>query len=208
MNRCDHCRNEFEGAAVGKHAGGRMLIFCGRECRYKYTEQNSRPQWSKPRRSHSAAQAGRATTRDRKKLAAAREADVSRAAASELNGADIWNTRLQSGVLKLESGHIVNLCTPGTPDRMFADGVIVFLEIKSTGEKPNPEQAATIAKLKNNGALVFVLDNFLQLDFIRKELSKHRPRIIAIRDEIRSIQNELETRFNERFGPDAGADQN
>lgn len=54
----------------------------------------------------------------------------------------------------------------GLPDRMclFPNGVVVFVELKSTGEKPRKIQLNVHKKLKNLGFRVEVIDSIDQID--------------------------------------------
>jgi len=47
------------------------------------------------------------------------------------------------------------------PDRLFISkhGVVVFIEFKRKGKKPTEGQAREIARLKDQGVAVFVVDN-------------------------------------------------
>lgn len=54
----------------------------------------------------------------------------------------------------------------GLPDRMclFPNGVVVFVELKSTGEKPRKIQLNVHKKLRNLGFRVEVIDNMDQIE--------------------------------------------
>jgi hypothetical protein len=122
-----------------------------------------------------------------------RETDISRAIGKQLTDAGVWNTRTQSGAIKTAGGHMINLCKPGTPDRVFNLGLNVWIEVKRPGETPTPDQVATIAKLKANGSLVFVLDDPADLDFILHELRTWKGSIETINQLIAPIQNRIDT---------------
>jgi len=63
------------------------------------------------------------------------------------------------------------------PDRMFINrhGFIFFMELKRLGEKPTPSQLREHATLRNNGALVFVVDNKEQGYQIIDQFCNHYP---------------------------------
>ena len=54
----------------------------------------------------------------------------------------------------------------GLPDRMclFPNGVVVFVELKSTGEKPRKIQLNVHNKIRNLGFRVEVIDSIDQID--------------------------------------------
>ena len=48
----------------------------------------------------------------------------------------------------------------GAPDRVFfKGGVLLFVEFKQRGKKPTPNQEKEIGELRDEGMLVFVIDN-------------------------------------------------
>lgn len=120
------------------------------------------------------------------------ERDVSRTIAKDLDGCGLWNTRTQSGIVKGHNGHVVRLCRTGTPDRIAAIGLHVWIEIKRSGEKPTPEQLDAIATLRANGALAFVVDDFEQWRKIRLCLLARVHVIDAINADIQRIQKEID----------------
>lgn len=128
-----------------------------------------------------------------------KEGDISSNAAGVLDRRGVYNTRLQSGKLRIDGGHFIKLCKPGTPDRMFADGLICFLELKRPGEDLRPDQREVAADLKANGALVFTIDDFEQTEFVVAEMVKRSQRIEAIAIAIQEIQKEIDSAFNTRF---------
>jgi len=60
----------------------------------------------------------------------------------------------------------------GMPDRLIIlpGGVTLFVEVKSTGKKPEPLQQAVIAKLRKIGHRVEVLDSQESLDKLLNSL--------------------------------------
>ncbi len=59
---------------------------------------------------------------------------------------------------------VYKFTSPGNasvPDRVFVapGGIVWWIEFKRRGEKPTPKQAVEIAKLRAQGAKVFVVDN-------------------------------------------------
>lgn len=193
MNTCSKCLSQFTpGRTIfGRVVKGKFIEFCSKQCRAAW---ESGADVRKARRRRSDAQAARKATRPS-------EAAISRNAADLLDARGLWHTRLQSGAVELKSGHYMQLCRPGTPDRVFADGLIVFLEIKKPDETPSDAQIDAMAELTNNGALAFVVDDFGQLEFIEKQLAARRSRIMEIRDAIRDIQNEISAAIAARTEP-------
>lgn len=59
----------------------------------------------------------------------------------------------------------------GVPDRIcqFPSGQVVFVELKTTGQKVRPEQKRMLDFMSNRGSKVFVLDTLTAVD----ELIKH-----------------------------------
>lgn len=48
----------------------------------------------------------------------------------------------------------------GVPDRLFIkDGKTIYIEFKATGEKPRKLQECAFKKMREHGALVFVVDD-------------------------------------------------
>lgn len=122
-----------------------------------------------------------------------KEGDISKAIGRQLTDAGVWNTRIQSGMLKMPDGRVIQMSKPGTPDRVFNLGLNVWIEVKRPGEHPTPDQVATIAKLKANGSLVFILDDAADLDFILHELRTWKGSIETINQLIAPIQNRIDT---------------
>lgn len=86
----------------------------------------------------------------------------------------------------------MQLCKTGTPDRVFNYIVNVWIEFKRPGEKPSPEQTATIAKLRENGSLAFVVDNVSDFDLILRAIKARQARLLEIGERIRDIQGEID----------------
>ena len=59
----------------------------------------------------------------------------------------------------------------GIPDRiLIGKGKIIFVELKAPGKKPRSDQRVWIKKLRDHGAIVYVIDNIPDVDkFISKE---------------------------------------
>jgi hypothetical protein len=189
-----YCRDQ-KRAALADSAGTRI----GQAARHNAKKDVARSGNAKP------GVVGRPKTRkltpsEIKKRNRPSETAISNDARGFLDNIDVWNTRIQSGAVELKSGRYMKLSRPGTPDRMFADGLIAFLEIKKPGERPRPDQVEAIARLRDNGAIAFVVDDFGQCEFIVKQMAARYDRIIAIRDLIREIGQEIETEFNRQYG--------
>lgn len=61
----------------------------------------------------------------------------------------------------------------GLPDRivLFPSGRISFVELKSTGQKPRPEQIRVHKKLRTLGAKVYVIDSKESIkEFLQNEI--------------------------------------
>lgn len=121
-----------------------------------------------------------------------KETDISRSIGQQLDNAGVWNTRTQSGMLKLATGHVMKLCRPGTPDRIFVAGLPVWIEVKRPGAVATPEQLKAHAELRANGCLVFVLDDAADLDFILHGLANAAERIQIVRGLIMATQIEID----------------
>ena len=110
-----------------------------------------------------------------------------------------FSTRLQSGRLRIEN-YWVYLCAPGTPDSFFADGLICFVEFKKADKQPTDEQKAAQKALRENGAVVFTLDNYDDYSFIRSELKKRRQQIADINQRIAALQSAIESELKNKKG--------
>lgn len=59
----------------------------------------------------------------------------------------------------------------GVPDRIvIGNGKTIFVELKAPGEKPRPLQIAVHKLMKQNGALVYVIDNKKSVDDFIKDV--------------------------------------
>jgi len=199
FENCDYCREPLPKAGPGgmiADATGRRWFFCNRNCRGQWKaarEVTATPEKAlrsitpkltlgKPKPLSQAAirRANRPS-----------ETSISTAIGKHLSDLGLWNTRTQSGAIKTASGHIMKLCRAGTPDRIFAAGLHVWIEVKRPGEVPSPDQVAAIAALKANGALVFVLDDATDLDFILDGLRNYQETINDINNDIRIIEADI-----------------
>lgn len=191
MVNCPNCNKPIGKTAVAQ--GGR--IFCGYVCRAAALPANPGvTRDRKPPRKVSAAEL-------RRKLTTPSEGSISSQAGGVLERRGVYHTRLQSGARPVMNAngqrHYMKLCVVGTPDRMFADGLVTFLEIKKPGGERSPEQIEVAEKLKANGALVFTIDDFGQVDFVIGEMVRRSARIEAIAVAIQEIQKEIDSAFNE-----------
>lgn len=90
-----------------------------------------------------------------------RETPLSAQIEDWLDAQNIYNDRLQCGKVQTTRGHWITLCKTGTPDRFcIIRGQIVFIEVKTFGEKPSEEQHARHKELRESGAIVIVADLF------------------------------------------------
>ena len=80
---------------------------------------------------------------------------------------------------KLSRGLCIKLLTyqfTGLPDRMclFPGGIIIFVELKTTGEKPRKIQLAVHRMLRNLGFRVEVIDTIKGVEDLIKEIEDER----------------------------------
>ena len=80
---------------------------------------------------------------------------------------------------KLSGGLCIKLLTyqfTGLPDRMclFPGGIIIFVELKTTGEKPRKIQLAVHRMLRNLGFRVEVIDTIKGVEDLIKEIENER----------------------------------
>ena len=80
---------------------------------------------------------------------------------------------------KLSGGLCIKLLTyqfTGLPDRMclFSGGIIIFVELKTTGEKPRKIQLAVHRILRNLGFRVEVIDTIKGVEDLIKEIENER----------------------------------
>lgn len=80
---------------------------------------------------------------------------------------------------KLSGGLCIKLLTyqfTGLPDRMclFPGGIIIFVELKTTGEKPRKIQLAVHKMLRNLGFRVEVIDAIKGVEDLIKEIENER----------------------------------
>jgi hypothetical protein len=207
---CANCQTEFEGGNFGlvlsATKGGRVetVDLCSAKCRREYRRPETRP-----------APVARSTARSRnaetgvkiprKKSAAEirrdagpRERDISASIASQLDGRGVWNTRTQSGAIRTASGHVMKLCRTGTPDRVAADGLHVWIEVKRPGEQASDEQAKVIEVLKSNGSLAFVIDDPADLALIFEGLRRSAREIAAVNGIVEQVQREIDQEIQKR----------
>lgn len=61
----------------------------------------------------------------------------------------------------------------GVPDRVVCiEGVVFWIEFKAPGGKLSPQQVRTIARMKNSGCCVWLIDSFEAVDALFKGLEK------------------------------------
>ncbi|MGI8849352.1 MAG: hypothetical protein ACR2HT_04210 [Pyrinomonadaceae bacterium] len=92
-----------------------------------------------------------------------KEASLSAQIAEYLTTRRIYNERLNSGKVETKSGYWITLCERGTPDRLaIVRGQSIFIETKTLGKKPTPEQLEKHDELRDAGAIVIVADSYQQ----------------------------------------------
>ena len=92
-----------------------------------------------------------------------KESSLSAQIAEYLTTRRIYNERLNSGRVETKSGYWITLCERGTPDRLAVlHGQAVFIETKTLGKKPTPEQLEKHDELRAAGAIVIVADSYQQ----------------------------------------------
>jgi len=116
-----------------------------------------------------------------------KETSLSAQIAEWLDNRGIYNDRLQCGsAWSYIGGNYMKLCKRGTPDRFgIVLGQIIFIEVKSFGEKPTREQIQKHDELRNAGAIVIVCDSkdefISKFSAIRAALHE-KPRTINLYD--------------------------
>src|SRR5258706_4119663 len=163
FENCDKCGTPFPAKGPGgmvQSSDGRRFFFCDRACRRAFLDDHTAPESAL---SGANAINGVKISGKRKPLSQSqikkkmrpRETNISKVIGKQLDDFEVWNTRTQSGQVHTNLGGYMRLCRAGTPDRIFAAGLHVWIEVKRPGETPSPTQLETICKLKENGALVF-----------------------------------------------------
>lgn len=115
-----------------------------------------------------------------------KETSLSAQIAEYLTMRGIYNERLNSGRVETKSGYWITLCERGTPDRLaIVRGQAIFIETKTLGKKPTPEQLEKHDELRDAGAIVIVADSYQQFIYtfaaIRAAIEE-KPRTINLYD--------------------------
>lgn len=115
-----------------------------------------------------------------------KETSLSAQIAEYLTTRGIYNERLNSGKVETKSGYWITLCERGTPDRLaIVRGQSIFIETKTLGKKPTPEQLEKHDELRDAGAIVIVADSYQQFIYtfaaIRAAIEE-KPRTINLYD--------------------------
>ncbi len=115
-----------------------------------------------------------------------KESSLSAQITEYLTTRGIYNERLNSGKVETKSGYWITLCERGTPDRLaIVCGQAVFIETKTLGKKPTPEQLEKHDELRAAGAIVIVADSYQQFIYtfaaIRAAIEE-KPRTINLYD--------------------------
>jgi hypothetical protein len=96
---------------------------------------------------------------------------------------------LASMMFNLDDGDMsywVHLCEEGTPDRItMVRGQTIFIETKTFGKKPTPEQLKKHSELRQSGAVVIVADNF---QTFKQQFEAIRAAIEARKGEIHGLE--------------------
>lgn len=99
-----------------------------------------------------------------------KESAVTAAVAEYFNNRRFFNLRLNSGKIITKQGHAIELCETGTPDRFLIlkvkglpFGIPVFVEVKSPGKKPTPEQLKKHEEIRLGGGAVIVAESVTDL---------------------------------------------
>lgn len=193
MIKCDHCKNPIAGKNFGRVFRGAVLDYCSPNCKAAAVAFVTGAVFQPPNAGDRSKKKNKPLTGAalRKKLRP-KEGDISKSIGNDLDRRTIWNSRLQSGSLKSASGHFMKLCPTGTPDRIFADGLVVFIEVKKEGEIPTPEQLDTMRRLRENGALCFVVDSIDDYNFLLSELKKRRENFALVSRIVANYQDEID----------------
>lgn len=187
------CNAPIIGNAFARHTRAGLLFFCSPGCKAGRTAANASSETPKT---------ARRTGAERRKR---HKPDISETQISRTIGADLkffapYSTRLQSGQLQITSGkagkpYYVHLCEPGTPDRMAANGLIVFFEIKKKDKTAAAKQKEIHEILTRNGALCFTVDSIESYSAVADLLRLHAPEMGAIAAQIAELQAEIESKL-------------
>lgn len=203
---CGNCKTDFEGKNFGVVVPGGVVDICSVKCRAEYRQAAAAKTQKKPAGSGNAKKGvkipRKKSAADIKKALRPKEGDISASIASQLAGVGAWTTRVQSGQIKTATG-VVRLAKPGTPDRFAAIGVPIWIEVKREGEKPTPVQLAAHKELRENGSLVFVVDDARDVPVILAGLRPFKTEILVIARMLREMQSAIDgdlgrDRFNRK----------
>lgn len=194
---CGNCKNDFTGKNFGVVVPGGVVDICSKECRAEYRKKAEAATRKKSPAGSGNAKKGVKIPRtlsksEIKKKLRPTETDISSSIASQLDGVGAWNTRVQSGKVKTAGGGFIHLSKPGTPDRVAALGVPIWLEVKRSGEKPTDVQTATHIQLRDNGSLVFVVDDPSDMPVILNGLRTFKVEIQVIARMLREMQSSID----------------
>lgn len=191
MPNCAKCGNKFKGKNYGRVINGLVLDLCSTDCRQADAAaiQGGGSGAGTP---EGQAEKQKTLKKPAKpKIGQISEAQISKAIGENLTLNRVWNTRLQSGALKLATGHFMRLCPEGTPDRLAAPGLMVFFEIKKPGREPDPAQLETAATLRKNGAMVFFVDSIDDYLSIMAAIKKRAGEFAIIAGQVRKLQADI-----------------
>jgi len=194
---CGNCKTEFEGRNFGVVVPGGVVDLCKPACRAEFRKKTEAAKTNK--RTPGSGNAGKGVKIPRalskseiKKKLRPKEGDISKSIASQLDGVGAWNTRIQSGKIKTAEGRFVQMSKEGTPDRVAAIGVPIWIEVKRSGEHAKPEQLATHSRLRDNGSLVFVVDDPADLPVILNGLRTFKIEVEVIGRMVREMQHAID----------------
>lgn len=203
---CENCKEPIPPEATNVIARAilipgrptKLVYFCREKCRQLWRAQietESSPagkSTSRSRNARSGVNRGKMSPAAIKKALRPAETTISKSIGNQLTGAGVWHTRTQSGVIKTQHGRMMHLCSKGTPDRFAACGLPIWIEVKRPGEKPTIDQQTVIKDLRDNGALVFVVDDPAAVRVILAGLAKHAVEISVVQKIVSQIQNEID----------------
>lgn len=170
---CYECGRIIEKIKTAAKVGHNFEAFCSADCVIKFGRKKPAP-------------------RPPTKPAGPSETNISKAIedALDLNGA--WSSRTQSGTIRTANGGFMKLCRAGTPDRIAAKGVPFWIEVKRPGKVPSSEQVQVQAILRDNGFLVFTIDDAATIPKILDKLHGLNPKVREIRRLVSELQDEID----------------
>lgn len=181
---------------------GNLYLFCSDDCRREfiadYTREHFRCSGTPviiPPATPKKASRSRGDLRRRDE---ASETKISKAIGDLLDYRVDWNSRIQSNKIKTASGHYVRGAKAGTPDRVAAAGLMLWLEVKKPGEQATPDQVKTMAALRANGSLTAVVESIDDVNAVLYFLDGWKPHISEINGKIKQMQDVIDDALEKR----------